>query len=304
MNTNTNIKNIVVLMGGWSSEREISLLSGKSVSKSLKEMGFEVTEIDVKKDLRYLTDELYKASPEFVFNALHGVGGEDGVIQGILEVFGVPYSNSGLLASALAFDKAVCKTLAKSSGVRVAEGFEITKDEIHKLDNEIKVEFPFVIKPAANGSTVGVYLIFNNEDLHKVKNTDWSFGDKIMVEKYINGREFTVLVGNGKAIGAVEITFKNALYDYESKYEIGGSTHISSFEMHEAAIKEMFEMAERIYEACGCRGLARADFRYDEKDVYFLELNTQPGMTELSLAPDIGRFAGKSMSELLLMNFN
>ena len=341
------MKKIAVLMGGWSQEREISILSSKSVSSILRDMGYEVSEIDVKKDLKYITDELYKANPDFVFNMLHGIGGEDGVIQGVLEIFGVPYSNSGVVGSAISFDKAICKKIASARGVRVVEGFEIHKDDIYKLGSEIKIgplseptiseevlevteaqnpsvhevredsrtgtttklpergrlEYPFVVKAASNGSSVGVFLIFNEEDLNKVKNTEWTFGDKVLVEKYIKGREFTVLVANGKTIGAVEITFKNKCYDYESKYEIGGSTHISSFELNESAIKEMYAMAEKVFEACCCKGIARADFRYDNENVYFLEINTQPGMTELSLAPDIARFKGISFGDLLKMNF-
>jgi len=300
---NNSIKKIAVLMGGWSPEREISILSAKGVSTVLENMGYEVIKIDVKKDLRYITDALYKANPDFIFNVLHGIGGEDGVIQGVLDIFGIPYSNSGVLSSSISFDKAICKKIAKSSGVRVADGFEINKNDIKKLGTEIKVEYPFVIKAAANGSSVGVFLIFTEEDLKKVKSTEWTFGDKVMIEKYINGREFTVLIANGKAIGAVEITSKNEFYDYESKYEIGGSSHISSFEMNESAIKEMYSMSEKVFESCECKGIARADFRYDNEQVYFLEINTQPGMTELSLAPDIARFNNISFEELLRMNF-
>ena len=299
------IKKITVLMGGWSAEREISLNSGKNVSEALTKMGYDVYEIDVKKDLKYLSDELYKSKPDFVFNVLHGTGGEDGVIQGILELFGVPYSNSGVLASALAFDKSICKKIANADGVRVIEGFDITPSDIQKINVQtgIQVEYPFVVKPAANGSSVGVFLIFNDDDLNNLKKTDWTFGDRVMIEKYIKGREFTVLVIDGKTIGAVEITYKNKLYDFESKYEIGGSCHISSFEMNESNVTEMFDMAEKVFNACYCKGAARADFRYDNKHIYFMEINTQPGMTELSLAPDIARFNGLSFEDILKKNF-
>lgn len=288
-------------MGGWSSEREISMNSGKSVSKALRDDGYEVYDIDVKKDLKYLADELYKSKPDFIFNMLHGTGGEDGVIQGVLDFFGVPYSNSGVLSSALCFDKSICKNIVKSKGVRIIDGFEITPDDIKNINtsNGEQMEYPFVVKPAANGSSVGLFLIFNENDLANLKNTTWTFGDKIMIEKYIKGREFTVLVVDGKAIGAVEITYKNKMYDFESKYEIGGSCHISSYEMNEFSMREMFKMAELVFEGCECRGVARADFRYDEENVYFLEMNSQPGMTELSLAPDIARFNGVSFIELL-----
>ena len=301
-----NIKRITVLLGGWSSEREISINSGRNVSKALCDMGYEVYELDVKKDLKYLTDELYKFNPDFIFNILHGTGGEDGVIQGVLDFFGVPYSNSGVLGSAVCFDKAICKNIVKSKGVRVIDGFEITPKDIKDINTSkgVQMAYPFVVKPAANGSSVGVFLIFSENDLNNLKNTAWTFGSKVMVEKYIKGREFTVLVVDGKATGAVEITYKNKMYDFESKYEIGGSCHISSYEMNEFSMKEMFKMAELVFEGCDCRGVARADFRYDEENVYFLEMNTQPGMTELSLAPDIARFNGISFEELLKQIIN
>lgn len=299
------IKKITVLMGGWSAERDISLNSGKNVSKALKNMGYDVYEIDVKKDLKLISDELYKSNPDFVFNALHGTGGEDGVIQGVLEIFGVPYSNSGVLSSAIAFDKSICKKIVNADGVRVIDGFDITPSDIQKLNtvDGISMEYPFVVKPAANGSSVGVFLIFNETDLNNLKKTEWTFGDRVMLEKYIDGREFTVLIINGKVIGAVEITHKNKFYDFESKYEIGGSCHISSFEMNESNVKEMFGMAKKVFKSCCCKGVARADFRYDNNDVYFMEINTQPGMTELSLAPDIARFNGLSFEDVLKNNF-
>ncbi|MDR3224587.1 MAG: D-alanine--D-alanine ligase [Holosporales bacterium] len=286
---------IAVLLGGWSPEREVSLDSGRCVADGLRQLGHEVFEIDVKKDLRSLTDDLYGCSPDVIFNVLHGIGGEDGVIQGVLELFGVPYSSSGVLGSAIAFDKAICKELAKAKGIKVADGFEITKEEIASID----MEYPFVVKPANNGSSIGVFLIFNDSDFHRLKEIEWNFGDKILVEKYIGGREFTVMVLDGKAVGIVEITCKREFYDYSSKYEIGGSTHLSNFELDESTVNEMFDMSEKVFKACCCRGIARADFRYDGEKVYFLELNTQPGLTTLSLVPDIARFKGTSFEELL-----
>ncbi len=291
------VKKIAVLLGGWSSEREISILSGKNVAKTLRNMGYEVTTIDVKKDLKYLTDELYKANPDFIFNALHGFGGEDGVIQGILEIFGVPYNSSGVLSSAICFDKAVCKQIVKSAGVRVANGFEIEASQTNTIRK--RIEYPFVIKPAANGSSVGLFTIFDDDDWKKFEKTTWTFGNKIIVEDYIKGREFTVCVLDGKTLGAIEITYRNKTYDYESKYEAGASSHISDFDMDKNASKEMFMMAETAFKACGCRGLTRIDFRYDGENAYFLEINTQPGMTELSLVPDIAKFAGLSFEQLL-----
>ncbi|MDR0744763.1 MAG: D-alanine--D-alanine ligase [Holosporales bacterium] len=294
-----SIKKITVLMGGWSHEREVSLESGECVSGILKKMDYEVFKLDVKKDLKYITEELYKSDPDFVFNLLHGAGGEDGIIQGILEIFGRPYSNSSVLSSSICFNKAICKQLAKISGVNVIGGFEINQNEIQKLGTEIPIRYPFVVKPTANGSSFGVFLIFNEADLERLKNTEWIWGADVLVEDYIAGREFTVLVIEGQAIGTVEITYKNQFYDYQSKYEIGGSSHISRFELAQESTKDMYTMAEKVYKVCKCKGIARADFRYDNEKIYFMEMNTQPGMTELSLVPDIARLNNISLEELL-----
>lgn len=294
---NKNVKKIVVLLGGWSAEREISISSGRNVAKILREMGYEVIEIDVKKDLRYLTEKLYEAKPDFVFNMLHGVGGEDGIIQGILDVFGTPYSGCSVLSSAVCFDKAICKNILRNSGVRVVEGFETT---IYRLPEAIKyINYPFVVKPAQNGSSVGLFIILEDEDWEKLQNTEWTFGEKIIVEKYIKGREFTVCVFDGNALGALEITFQNRTYDYKSKYETGASTHIPYFTMDNKSMQEMYEMSEIAFSACECSGLVRMDYRYDGDKVYFLEINTQPGMTETSLVPDIAKFAGLKLEDLL-----
>lgn len=292
-----NVKKIVVLQGGWSSEREVSLSSGRNVANSLRKMGYEVIEIDVRKDLRYLTEKLYEAKPDFVFNILHGVGGEDGVIQGILDVFGIPYSGCSVLSSAVCFDKAICKNIVRNSGVRVIEGFETT---IHRLPEAHKyIDYPFVVKPAQNGSSVGLFIILGDEDWAKLQNTEWAFGEKIIVEKYIKGREFTVCVFAGNVLGALEITFQNRTYDYKSKYEAGASVHIPDFTMDNKSMEEMYEMSEIAFMACGCSGLVRIDYRYDGDKVYFLEINTQPGMTETSLVPDIAKFAGLKLEDLL-----
>jgi D-alanine--D-alanine ligase len=210
----------------------------------------------------------------------------------------VYHSGSGVLGSSIAFHKPTCKRLAKSAGVRVIDGAEFHMDEIARL-NARSSEYPFIIKPASNGSSVGVYLISNEDDLKSFKESDWTYGSEIMIEKYIAGREFTVLVIDGTAIGAVEITHKNTIYDYVSKYDEGGSVHMSSFEIDDRALREMYEMSESVFKACYCSGLARVDFRFDGKDPYFMEINTQPGMTSLSLVPDIAKANGLSLSDML-----
>ena len=247
----SNIERIVVLKGGWSSEREISLQSGAHVASLFRESGFDVYEIDVKKDLLYITQELYKANPDYIYNALHGIGGEDGVIQGILEVFGKPYSNSNVLSSSICFNKQICKTIVKASGVNVVSGYYITSSDIKNMNtiNGINIDYPFVIKPSCNGSIV-----------------------------------------DGKAIGALEIVLNNNIfYDFKAKYNNGESKHIANYNLDKEMETKMFKMAETSYTACKCNGLARIDFRYDGNDIYFLEINTQPGMTSTSLVPDILR---------------
>ena len=313
-----NIHRITVLKGGWSPEREISLQSGSYIANLLRKDGFNVYEIDVKKDLMYLTEELYKSNPDYIYNALHGIGGEDGLIQGILEVFGKPYSNSSVLSSAICFNKQICKTIVKASGVNTIEGYCINASDIKNINNNftntttvhndisntndinhkintdinsniINIEYPFVIKPSCNGSSIGIFLIFNENDLKKVKVMDWHYGNEVIIEKYISGREFTVAVSNGKTIGALEILSINKFYDFEAKYSEGGSKHMIDYILDKSTENYMFRMAERAYKACNCKGIARIDFRYNGKDVYFLEINTQPGMTATSLVPDILR---------------
>lgn len=286
-----NVKRITVLKGGWSPEREISLQSGSHVANLLKKSGFEVYEIDVKKDLLYITQELYKSNPDYIYNALHGIGGEDGIIQGILEVFGKPYSNSNVLSSSICFNKQICKTVVEASGVNVVPGYYITSSDIKNINtnNGINISYPFVIKPSSNGSSVGTFIISNDEDLNKLKSTEWQYGNEIIIEKYISGREFTVAVTKGKAIGALEIVSNNNnnFYDFEAKYSDGGSKHISDYNLDKEVETKMFKMAETAYNACKCNGIARIDFRYDGKNIYFLEVNTQSGMTSRSLVPDI-----------------
>ena len=292
------IKKISVLLGGWSDEREISIKSGKNVANVLRNMGYDVSEIDVKKDLQYITEELYKSQPDFIFNILHGTGGEDGVIQGVLDIFGVPYSGCNLLSSAICFDKAICKDIVKNNGIRIIDGFVTDKKNISCIRD--KISYPFVIKPAACGSSVGVFLILDDDDWNKFIKTEWVFDNKIIVEKYIKGREFTVCVINGKAIGALEILYKNKSYDFESKYDKDGSKHITNFNMDETSRKELIDMSEKAFKACYCSGCVRIDYRYDGSNIYFLEINTQPGMTSTSLVPDIALNANIAIEDLLM----
>ena len=298
-----DVKKVAVLFGGWSPEREVSINSGRCVASVLREMGYDVSEMDVKKDLAYITKALYDAKPDFIFNVLHGTGGEDGVIQGVLDIFGVPYSNSGVLGSAICFDKCICKSVVASRGVRVVRGAEITAKQIASINTAsgVRMEYPFILKPAANGSSVGTFLVSSENDLRTLQTREWMFGEKVMLEEYIKGREFTVLVIDGKALGAIEISFKSNLFDFKAKYSEGGARHIFDYELEAQANDEMLHMAELAFKSCGCRGSARVDFRYDGEQMYFLEINTQPGMTAVSLVPDIAKCKGISFAELLEM---
>ncbi|MDR1476083.1 MAG: D-alanine--D-alanine ligase [Holosporales bacterium] len=302
-----NCLRITILKGGWSSEREISLKSAEFVANELTKLGHSVYELDIiKKDLRYLTDNLYNSNPDYVVNILHGCGGEDGVIQGVLEVFGVPYNSSGVLSSAIAFHKSICKNIVHVAGVNVIGGFGIRSDEIKNINihRRLEISYPFVVKPAENGSSIGVFLISNDFDLANLKGLDWVFGKDVIVEHYIYGREFSVLVVDERVVGAVEILPKNQFYDYGSKYEENGSIHLCDFEIELDTRNKMYEMAETAFVACHCKGMARVDFKFDGRDIYFLEINTQPGMTASSLVPDIARFNHIRIDSILANNLS
>ncbi|MDR1233962.1 MAG: D-alanine--D-alanine ligase [Holosporales bacterium] len=292
---------IAVLKGGWSSERDISLRSATFVSNELRRAGHDVHEIDIIKDLKYITDRLYESSPSFIVNMLHGIGGEDGVIQGILEVFGIPYSGSRVLGSSIAFHKSICKTIVKSNGVKVVDGFDIHSTDIQYINtlSGIQVSYPFVVKPAANGSSVGVFLIFNDGDLKKLKDISWTFGDDVILEQYIYGREFTVLVNDGKSVGALEIIPNSKFYDYGSKYDIGGSSHVLDFDLDTALMEQMLSMAETAFKVCHCCSFTRVDFKISDDNIYFLEINTQPGMTNTSLVPEIAKYSNIELIDIL-----
>ncbi|MDR2074827.1 MAG: D-alanine--D-alanine ligase [Holosporales bacterium] len=294
------MRKIAVLKGGWSPERSISIKSGENVANGFRKLGYDVYEIDVIKDLRYLTDELYKIDPDYVYNALHGIGGEDGVIQGLLEIFGKPYSNSNVLSSSLAFNKSIAKKIAKSAGVNTPHYIDINQNELKNISaNNPLISYPFVVKPCSNGSSIGVFVIHDKEDLKKLQKEEWIFGNNIIVEKYIDGREFTVLVIDSKAIGAVEILPKHEFYDYSSKYDEDGSRHIPNYNLEQSRNANMYKMAEIVYNSCMCSGIARVDFRYDGIRPYFIEINTQPGMTGVSLVPDIAEYSGMSFEDIL-----
>jgi len=294
------MKHIVVLKGGWSAEREVSLNSGAACAKALVEAGYQVTEIDMKpgEPISVVIDALAKAKPDAVFNALHGNFGEDGRVQGLLDLMKIPYTHSGLLASAVAMDKPMAKKIFEGAGIRCAKGVTLTLAELRKGD---PMQRPFVVKPAAEGSSVGVYIVTqeDNRPLSVILEKEKELLRQYLVEEYIAGREITVAVLNDRPLGVTEIRPKSGFYDYENKYTDGKTEHLCPAPLPKSQYDEVMQLALKAHKALGCRGLSRADFRFDGKDFYILEVNTQPGMTALSLSPEIAAYAGISFKMLV-----
>lgn len=289
-------KHIAVLKGGWSAEREVSLNSGAACAKALKELGYKVTEIDVGRDVAEI---LANVKPDVAFNALHGTFGEDGSMQGVLEMLKIPYTHSGVLASALAMDKPMAKKIFEAAGLRCPKGVLVHRADIKKGDPLLR---PYVAKPAAEGSSVGVYIM-TKEDNRALDMVVKEVVEDWLVEEYIPGREITVAVLKDKALGVTEIRPKSGFYDYTNKYTDGKTEHLCPAPLPKQAYDEVMDLALRAHHALGCRGLSRADFRYDDTKAdgvfYLLEVNTQPGMTALSLSPEIAAHAGISFNELV-----
>lgn len=289
-------KRVAVLMGGWSAEREVSLVSGAAVSQSLKRCGRQVTAIDVQRDVGALLTRLYPR-PDAVFNALHGRFGEDGCIQGLLDILGIPYTHSGLLASALAMDKAMAKRMFESAGLPVAEHKIATRAEIVAGD---VMDRPFVVKPINEGSSVGVHIVREGDNAPMFAESGWPADAKMMVERFIPGQELTVAVMGDRALAVTEITTGRGFYDYEAKYADGGSRHVVPAPVDSAIYEEAMEISIEAHKVLGCRGVSRTDMRYDGESLYILEVNTQPGMTPTSLVPEQAAYAGISFDDLVL----
>ena len=293
------MKHVAVLMGGWSAEREISLRSGKACADALERSGYQVSRIDVDRDV---AATLRARKPDVALNVLHGRPGEDGTLQGLLEVLGIPYSHSGVLASALAMKKDIAKTVLKSAGVPVPGGMLAARKEAAKRH---LLPPPYVIKPVAEGSSVGVFIV--HED-HKhppqeLTRADWAFGDQILVEPYIPGKELTCAVMGDRVLGVIEIVPAVKFYDYEAKYAPGGSKHLLPAPVAAEVYREVQRLSLAAHRALGCRGVTRSDFRFDDslgaKGLFCLEVNTQPGMTETSLVPELAAHAGTSFADLV-----
>lgn len=291
-------RHVAVLKGGLSSEREVSWVSGTECAKALRSLGARVTEIDAGRDLAQVLAEL---KPDVVFNALHGEWGEDGCVQGILETLAIPYSHSGVLASALAMDKAKSKAVLAAAGVAVPGGGLYNR---HVAAKDHVMAPPYVVKPNAEGSSVGVFLVFEgaNRPPQELAQPSWTYGEEVMIEPYIAGLELAVAVMDGKALAVTEIVPSTGFYDYEAKYGEGGSVHVVPARMPREDYDRALRMAEQAHAALGCRGVTRSDFRYDpvKRLLVLLEVNTQPGMTPTSLAPEQAAHTGISFDRLVL----
>jgi D-alanine-D-alanine ligase len=287
-------RRVAVLMGGWSSEREVSLVSGAAVAKALGEAGYDVLPIDVARDPADLLARL-TPRPDVVFNALHGRWGEDGTIQALLDLLAIPYTHSGLLASALAMHKPTAKLVFERAGIPVAEHVVVGREALAAAD---PMPRPYVVKPLNEGSSVGVRIVRNGDNLCPL-GADWTFGDAVMVERFIPGREFTVAVMGGRPLAVTEITTERGFYDYDAKYAPGGSRHVVPAQVEPAVYDEAMALAGRAHRALGCRGVSRADIRWDGRRLYMLEVNTQPGMTPTSLVPEQAAYAGIGFPDLV-----
>ena len=285
---------VAVLMGGMSNEREVSLKSGAAVSKALNALGYDVTDIDVDYNL---AQQLIEIKPDIAFIALHGAYGEDGTIQGLLEFLKIPYTHSNVGSSAVCMSKEITQKILQESGLPVAKN-QFFDDPAEISENVM--EFPYVIKPVAEGSSVGVSIIKSAEDFSKAT-SEWKFG-RGMVEEFIPGRELSVPVlenPEATALGAIELNTENDFYDYEAKYTDGVTEHLVPAPLTEEETNKVKELALRTHKTLKCSGISRTDFRFDGENFYILEINTHPGMTELSLVPEIAEFVGIKFNDLI-----
>jgi D-alanine-D-alanine ligase len=291
---------VTVLMGGWSAEREVSLNSGRACAEALEALGYKVTAKDVRRDMKGLLAAL-TPPPDVVFNALHGRFGEDGRVQGVLDIMGIPYTHSGVRASAMAMDKPMAKRLFATVGIPCAEGIVVHRDNV--LNGHV-MDPPYVVKPTGEGSSVGVRIVRKGDNAGPIDPKTWPFGDYVMVEKYIPGREITVAVMGDRALGALEIRPRQGFYDYDAKYVEGKADHLVPAPLPEKDYEEALRLSLLAHETLGCRGMTRCDLRYDDTQgetgqFYMLEINTQPGMTSMSLVPEIAADAGIAFPELV-----
>lgn len=294
-------KHVAVLMGGFDSERPVSLKSGEACAQGLEARGYAVTRVDVGRDIARVLAEL---RPDAAFNALHGPYGEGGAIQGVLETLRIPYTHSGILASAVAMQKDKAKAVFAAAGIPIAPAVVASRFDAAK---EHLLPAPYVVKPVAEGSSFGVIIVREDRSHppQELLRPDWPYGDAVMVERFIPGRELTCAVIGGKATDIIEIVpVGSEFYDYDSKYVPGGSKHVLPAALKPNIYQGIQKMSETAHAALGCRGVSRADFRFDDKgdgegDIVILEVNTQPGMTETSLVPEMAAHAGLAFPDLV-----
>jgi D-alanine-D-alanine ligase len=295
-------QHVAVLMGGWSAEREVSLASGQACTEALESVGYRATTVDVD---RRLPEVLRDLKPDVCFNALHGKGGEDGTVQGILETLQIPYTHSGVLASALAMNKVKTKLIMADAGIPVAEHVIVTRTEASRAH---VMPRPYVLKPVDEGSSVGVFIVREDhehppQELHAA---DWQVSENLMAERYIAGRELTCAIMGDRPLGVTEILPAEGLafYDYQAKYAQGGSRHVLPAPVSPNIYELVQNLALKAHQALGCRGISRSDFRFDDRphgtgELIFLEINTQPGMTGTSLVPELAGHSGLTFGELV-----
>ena len=294
----TTYKRIAVLLGGRSAEREVSLSSGRGCANALREEGFDVVEIDAADQL---AEQLIAAKPDAAFNALHGRWGEDGCVQGMLEMMRIPYTHSGVLTSAIALHKERTKDVYRAAGLPIVPSIIADRRE---AGLKHLMEPPYVIKPVNEGSSVGVFIVRkgDNRPPSELTSNDWKISDEMMIEEFVPGRELTVAVMGDKALGVTEITTDLAFYDYEAKYAAGGSKHVLPAKIPQSVADEAMRLSVAAHKALGCRGVSRTDLRYDDTNgksrLILLETNTQPGMTPTSLVPEQAAYQGMSYAKL------
>jgi D-alanine-D-alanine ligase len=293
---------VVVLKGGWSSEREVSLMSGKGVAEALRERGWSrVSELDMGRDV---AERLSELKPDVVFNALHGHPGEDGTVQGMLELMGIRYTHSGVTTSAIAIDKELTKLLLVPAGVRMPKGTMVKSETLHQRD---PLPRPYVLKPVNEGSSVGVAIVTDESNYGNPIGRDtkgpWDNFDELLAEPFVAGHELTVAVLGDEALCVTELKPRQGFYDFDSKYTDGLTEHICPAQVPDEIAQSMLDMALTAHRVLGCKGASRSDFRWDdaqgEAGVYLLEVNTQPGMTPLSLVPEQARQRGIEYGELV-----
>ncbi len=296
----TAAKRVVVLMGGASAERQVSLTSGAECAKGLRSAGYDVVTVDAGRDVAALVKAL-EPRPDVVFNALHGRYGEDGSVQGVLELLGIPYTHSGILASAVAMDKAVAKRVFAAAGITCPDGRVIDATELMAGDPMAR---PYVIKPNNEGSSVGVRIVHPGDNLPDFDECGWQVGQKLLIEPYIPGRELTVGVMGDRPLAVTELRPRAGFYDYVAKYTEGKTEHLVPAPLPDVITRQALDAALAAHRALGCRGVSRADFRYDDTGgepgkLFLLEINTQPGMTPLSLVPEQAKHLGIPFSQLV-----